>query len=169
IGATINQTGSIIIEVEKVGQETMLAQIVKMVSDAQRSKAPIQRLADQIAAYFVPAVMTVALVTFIAWSIWGPEPAMAYGFINAVAVLIVACPCALGLATPMSIMVGVRSEEHTSELQSQSNLVCCLLLDKKNRGSNLKDFAAVAFESAGADGYVCHRVTAARLPVWRHF
>src|SRR5205085_12358410 len=83
-------------------------------------------------AYFVPAVMTVALVTFIAWSIWGPEPAMAYGFINAVAVLIVACPCALGLATPMSIMVGVRSEEHTSELQSQSNLVCCLLLDKKN-------------------------------------
>lgn len=107
IGATINQTGSILIEAEKVGAETMLAQIVKMVSEAQRSKAPIQRLADQIAGYFVPAVMTVAVVTFIVWSIWGPEPAMAYGLINAVAVLIVACPCALGLATPMSIMVGV--------------------------------------------------------------
>jgi len=107
IGATINQTGSIIIEVEKVGAETMLAQIVQMVSEAQRSKAPIQRLADLIAAYFVPAVMAIAALTFIIWSIWGPEPAMAYGLINAVAVLIIACPCALGLATPMSIMVGV--------------------------------------------------------------
>ena len=107
IGATINQTGSIIIEVEKVGQETMLAQIVKMVSDAQRSKAPIQRLADIIAAYFVPTVMATALATFTIWSVWGPVPAMAYGLINAVAVVIIACPCALGLATPMSIMVGV--------------------------------------------------------------
>jgi Cu+-exporting ATPase len=107
IGATINQTGSIIIEVEKVGAETMLAQIVQMVSEAQRSKAPIQRLADLIAAYFVPAVIAIAALTFIIWSIWGPEPAMAYGLINAVAVLIIACPCALGLATPMSIMVGV--------------------------------------------------------------
>lgn len=107
IGATINQTGSVIIEVEKVGQETMLAQIVKMVSDAQRSKAPIQRLADIIAAYFVPTVMATAVATFTIWSVWGPVPAMAYGLINAVAVLIIACPCALGLATPMSIMVGV--------------------------------------------------------------
>jgi Cu+-exporting ATPase len=107
IGATINQTGGIIIEVQKVGAETMLAQIVQMVSEAQRSKAPIQRLADLIAAYFVPAVIAIAALTFIIWSIWGPEPAMAYGLINAVAVLIIACPCALGLATPMSIMVGV--------------------------------------------------------------
>jgi Cu+-exporting ATPase len=107
IGATINQSGGIVIEAEKVGQETMLAQIVQMVAEAQRSRAPIQRLADQVAAYFVPAVIVVAIVTFIVWSIWGPEPAMAYGMINAVAVLIIACPCALGLATPMSIMVGV--------------------------------------------------------------
>ena len=107
IGATINQTGGVVIEVEKVGAETMLAQIVQMVSEAQRSKAPIQRLADLIAAYFVPAVMAIALITFAVWSLWGPEPAMAYGLINAVAVLIIACPCALGLATPMSIMVGV--------------------------------------------------------------
>jgi len=107
IGATINQTGGLIIEVEKVGAETMLAQIVQMVADAQRSNAPIQRLADVIAAYFVPAVMAIAVLTFFVWSIWGPEPAMAYGLINAVAVLIIACPCALGLATPMSIMVGV--------------------------------------------------------------
>jgi Cu+-exporting ATPase len=107
IGATINQTGGIIIEVQKVGAETMLAQIVQMVSEAQRSKAPIQRLADMIAAYFVPTVMAIALMTFAVWALWGPEPAMAYGLINAVAVLIIACPCALGLATPMSIMVGV--------------------------------------------------------------
>ncbi|MBI1320223.1 MAG: heavy metal translocating P-type ATPase [Candidatus Hydrogenedens sp.] len=107
IGATINQTGSLVMEVQKVGRETMLAQIVQMVSEAQRSKAPIQRLADVIAAYFVPAVMAIAVLSFIVWSIWGPEPAMAYGLINAVAVLIIACPCALGLATPMSIMVGV--------------------------------------------------------------
>lgn len=107
IGATINQTGGIIIEVEKVGADTMLAQIVQMVSEAQRSKAPIQRLADIIAAYFVPAVMAISIATFAVWALWGPEPAMAYGLINAVTVLIIACPCALGLATPMSIMVGV--------------------------------------------------------------
>lgn len=107
IGSTINQTGSIVIKAEKIGKDTMLAQIVQMVSDAQRSKAPIQRLADQIAAFFVPTVMAIAAVTFVVWSIWGPPPAMAYGLINAVAVLIIACPCALGLATPMSIMVGV--------------------------------------------------------------
>jgi len=107
IGATINQTGSIIVQVEKVGQETMLAQIVKLVSDAQRSKAPIQRLADIVAAYFVPTVAIIAVATFVVWSLWGPAPAMAYGLINAVAVLIIACPCALGLATPMSVMVGV--------------------------------------------------------------
>jgi len=105
IGATINQTGSFIMRAERVGSETLLAQIVQMVADAQRSRAPIQRLADVVASYFVPIVIAIAVVTFLVWSIWGPEPGMAYGLVNAVAVLIIACPCALGLATPMSIMV----------------------------------------------------------------
>src|SRR5258708_4106926 len=90
---------------ERVGAETLLAQIVQMVADAQRSRAPIQKLADVGSGYFVPAVMAIAVITFIVWSIWGPEPRMAHGLVNAVAVLIIACPCALGLATPMSIMV----------------------------------------------------------------
>ncbi len=107
IGATINQTGALVMEAEKVGSDTMLAQIVRMVSEAQRSRAPIQKLADLAAGYFVPAVVGVAIVTFIVWSVWGPAPAMAYALVNAVAVLIIACPCALGLATPMSVMVGV--------------------------------------------------------------
>ncbi|MDQ7781859.1 MAG: copper-translocating P-type ATPase [Desulfomonilaceae bacterium] len=105
IGATVNSTGSLIIKAERVGSETLLAQIVRMVSEAQRSRAPIQKLADVVAAYFVPTVVATALLTFIIWSIVGPEPRMAYALINAVAVLIIACPCALGLATPMSIMV----------------------------------------------------------------
>lgn len=105
IGATVNGTGSLIMRAEKVGAETLLAQIVKMVSEAQRSRAPIQKLADVVAGWFVPAVMLSAIATFIIWSIFGPEPRMAHALINAVAVLIIACPCALGLATPMSIMV----------------------------------------------------------------
>ncbi|NCF82710.1 MAG: cadmium-translocating P-type ATPase [Proteobacteria bacterium] len=104
VGATVNGTGSLVIEAERVGADTMLAQIVQMVSQAQRSRAPIQKLADVVAGYFVPAVMAVAVVTFIVWALIGPAPAMAYAVINAVAVLIIACPCALGLATPMSIM-----------------------------------------------------------------
>ena len=105
IGATVNGNGSLIIRAEKVGAETVLAQIVKMVSEAQRSRAPIQKMADVAAGWFVPAVILSAIVTFIIWSIFGPEPRMAHALINAVAVLIIACPCALGLATPMSIMV----------------------------------------------------------------
>ena len=105
IGATINGTGSLVMEAERVSAETLLAQIVRMVAEAQRSRAPIQKLADVVAGYFVPAVVGVAVITFVVWGIWGPEPAMAYALINAVAVLIIACPCALGLATPMSIMV----------------------------------------------------------------
>jgi Cu+-exporting ATPase len=105
IGATINGTGSLVMEAERVGADTLLAQIVRMVAEAQRSRAPIQRLADVVAGYFVPAVVVVAVLTFIVWALVGPEPAMAYALINAVAVLIIACPCALGLATPMSIMV----------------------------------------------------------------
>jgi Cu+-exporting ATPase len=107
IGATVNGTGSFVMRAERVGSDTLLAQIVRMVSDAQRSRAPIQRLADQVATYFVPAVLLVSVLTFVTWATLGPEPRYAYALINAVAVLIIACPCALGLATPMSIMVGV--------------------------------------------------------------
>ena len=105
IGSTINGTGMLVMVAEKVGAETLLARIVRMVSDAQRSRAPIQKLADQVSGYFVPAVMLIAVGTFVVWALVGPEPALAHGLINAVAVLIIACPCALGLATPMSIMV----------------------------------------------------------------
>ena len=105
IGATVNGTGSLVMEAERVGADTLLARIVAMVAEAQRSRAPIQRLADAVAAWFVPVVAAIAAVTFAVWALYGPEPAMAYGLVNAVAVLIIACPCALGLATPMSIMV----------------------------------------------------------------
>ncbi|MDO8412164.1 MAG: heavy metal translocating P-type ATPase [Gallionellaceae bacterium] len=106
IGATVNGTGSLLMRAERVGRDTLLSQIVKMVSEAQRSRAPIQRLADVTAGYFVPAVVGIALITLAVWGIWGPEPRLAHAIVNAVAVLIIACPCALGLATPMSIMVG---------------------------------------------------------------
>jgi len=107
IGGTINQTGSFIMQAQRVGQETMLAQIVKMVAEAQRSHAPIQRLADVVSGWFVPAVILIAVIAFIVWLVYGPSPAFTYALIAAVSVLIIACPCALGLATPMSIMVGV--------------------------------------------------------------
>jgi Cu+-exporting ATPase len=107
IGGTINGTGSFVMRADKVGRDTMLAQIVQMVAQAQRSRAPIQRLADQVSGWFVPLVITIALLAFAAWSLWGPEPRFAYALVAAVSVLIIACPCALGLATPMSIMVGV--------------------------------------------------------------
>ncbi len=107
IGGTLNQTGTFVMRAERVGRDTVLARIVQMVAAAQRSRAPIQRLADQVAGWFVPAVILVALIAFAAWSIWGPEPRFAFGLVAAVSVLIIACPCALGLATPMSIMVGV--------------------------------------------------------------
>jgi Cu+-exporting ATPase len=107
IGGTVNGTGSLVMRAERVGSQTMLAQIVKMVAQAQRSRAPIQRLADKVAAYFVPAVLAAARLTFLAWATLGPEPRFAYALINSIAVLIIACPCALGLATPMSVMVAV--------------------------------------------------------------
>ncbi len=107
VGATVNQTGSFVMRAERIGSETLLAQIVQMVAEAQRSQAPIQKLADTVSGYFVPAVIGIAVITFVVWSIVGPAPAMAYALVNAVSVLIIACPCALGLATPMSIMVGV--------------------------------------------------------------
>ncbi|HVT60690.1 MAG TPA: copper-translocating P-type ATPase [Thermoanaerobaculia bacterium] len=105
IGATVNGTGSLVMRAERVGANTLLAQIVQMVAEAQRSRAPIQKLADVVAVYFVPAIVVIAVVTFIVWALVGPEPRMAHAIVNAVAVLIIACPCALGLATPMSIMV----------------------------------------------------------------
>lgn len=106
IGGTVNQTGGFIMRATGVGKNTMLAKIVQMVAEAQRSRAPIQRLADRVAGWFVPAVVVIAVGTFVAWAIWGPPPALAYALVNAIAVLIIACPCALGLATPMSIMTG---------------------------------------------------------------
>jgi len=107
VGSTINSTGTFVMRAERVGKETLLAQIVRLVNVAQRSRAPIQRYADVVSSYFVPAVLVAAIATFIVWALWGPQPRMVYALVNAVAVLIIACPCALGLATPMSIMVGV--------------------------------------------------------------
>ncbi len=116
IGATVNGNGSLVMRAERVGSETLLAQIVQMVSQAQRTRAPIQRLADKVAGWFVPAVIAIAVVTFIAWVSFGPEPRFAHAIVNAVAVLIIACPCALGLATPMAIMVGTGRGAHAGVL-----------------------------------------------------
>jgi Cu+-exporting ATPase len=116
IGGTVNQTGSFVMRAEKLGSETLLAQMVRMVAEAQRSRAPIQSLADKVASYFVPAVVVVAAMTFLAWGLWGPQPRMAHALVNAVAVLIIACPCALGLATPMAIMVGAGRGAHAGVL-----------------------------------------------------
>jgi Cu+-exporting ATPase len=133
---TINQTGGFVMRAEKVGADTLLSQIVHMVAAAQRSRAPIQRMADQVAGYFVPVVILVAVVTFIAWLVWGPSPAFSYALITAVAVLIIACPCALGLATPMSIMVGVgRGARHgvlirDAEALERMEKVDTLVVDK---------------------------------------
>ncbi|HEY4053070.1 MAG TPA: copper-translocating P-type ATPase, partial [Terriglobales bacterium] len=116
IGATVNASGSFIMRAERVGSETMLAQIVRMVGQAQRSRAPIQKLADKVAGWFVPGVIAIAVLTFIAWAVFGPEPRLAHAIVNAVAVLIIACPCALGLATPMAIMVGTGRGAHAGVL-----------------------------------------------------
>ena len=107
IGGTLNQSGAFVMRADKIGRDTVLAQIVQMVAQAQRSRAPIQRLADQVSGWFVPLVIAVAALAFVAWALWGPEPRLAYGLLAAISVMIIACPCALGLATPMSIMVGV--------------------------------------------------------------
>ena len=136
IGGTLNQSGSLVIEADRVGRDTMLARIVALVAEAQRSRAPIQRLADAVAGWFVPAVIVIALLAFAAWAIWGPEPRYTYALIAAVAVLIIACPCALGLATPMSIMVGVgRGAEagvliKNAEALERLELVDTLVVDK---------------------------------------
>jgi Cu+-exporting ATPase len=132
-GGTVNGTGTFVMQAERVGADTLLAQIVRMVSEAQRSRAPIQRLADTVSGWFVPLVVAVAVITFVVWALYGPEPRLVYALVNAVAVLIIACPCALGLATPMSIMVGtgrgaeagvlVRNAEALEVLESVTTLV----------------------------------------------
>jgi Cu+-exporting ATPase len=123
VGATVNQTGSFLMRAERIRSETLLAQIVEMVAEAQRSRAPIQKLADTVSGYFVPAVISIAVITFVVWSIIGPAPAMAYALVNAVSVLIIACPCALGLATPMSIMVGVGRAAHAGILVKNAEAI----------------------------------------------
>ena len=134
IGATVNGTGSLVMQAERVGTDTLLAQIVRMVSEAQRSRAPIQKLVDVVSGYFVPAVVAIAMLAFAVWWLWGPEPRLAHAIINAVAVLIIACPCALGLATPMSIMVGtgrgatlgvlIKNAEALETMEKVDTLVC---------------------------------------------
>ena len=166
IGGTINQTGGLVMRAEKIGRDTMLARIVQMVADAQRSRAPIQRLADTVSGWFVPVVIAVAAIAFIVWSLVGPSPAMGYGLIAAVAVLIIACPCALGLATPMSIMVGVgRGAQAGILIKNAESLermekVDTLVVDKTGTLTEGKP-AVVAIETAeGFDGQEVLRLAA---------
>jgi heavy metal translocating P-type ATPase len=165
IGATMNQSGGFVMRADKVGRETMLAQIVQMVAQAQRSRAPIQRLADQASGWFVPAVIVVALLTFIAWGIWGPEPRFSYALIAAVSVLIIACPCALGLATPMSIMVGVGRGAQTgvliksAEALERLEKVDTIVIDKTGTLTEGKP-SVVAIKTTGLDEAELLRLTA---------
>ena len=157
IGGTINQSGALIIEAERVGRDTMLARIVALVSEAQRSRAPIQRLADAVAGWFVPAVILTAIIAFCAWMIWGPEPRFSYALIAAVAVLIIACPCALGLATPMSIMVGVgRGAENgvlikNAEALERLEKVDTLVVDKTGTLTEGRPAVTAVVPAAGFD------------------
>jgi Cu+-exporting ATPase len=157
IGGTLNASGSFIMTAEKVGRDTMLARIVQMVADAQRSRAPIQRLADQVSGWFVPLVIAVAVVAFIAWSVWGPEPSAAYGLVAAVAVLIIACPCALGLATPMSIMVGIGRGAQAgvliknAEALERFEKVDTLVIDKTGTLTEGKPAVTAILPAAGFD------------------
>ncbi len=156
IGATLNGTGSMVMRTERVGSGTLLAQIVRMVGEAQRSRAPIQKLADVVAGYFVPAVVVAAVITFIVWSVFGPQPRMAHGIVNAVAVLIIACPCALGLATPMSIMVATGKGAafgvlfKNAEAIEVMRKVDTLVVDKTGTLTEGKP-KVVAIETAGGD------------------
>jgi heavy metal translocating P-type ATPase len=157
IGGTLNATGSFIMRAEKVGRDTMLSRIVQMVAAAQRSRAPIQRLADQVSAWFVPAVILIALVAFAAWSIFGPQPRFAFGLVAAVTVLIIACPCALGLATPMSIMVGVgRGAEvgvliKNAEALERMEKIDTLVIDKTGTLTEGKPKVTAVVAAAGFD------------------
>ena len=157
---TLNQTGGFVMRAEKVGADTLLSQIVHMVAAAQRSRAPIQRMADQVAGWFVPVVILVAVLTFVAWLVWGPSPAFSYALITAVAVLIIACPCALGLATPMSIMVGVgKGAQHgvlirDAEALERMEKVDTLVLDKTG---TLTEGRPKVVHIEAADGFTSRR------------
>jgi len=157
IGATVNGTGSLVMRAERVGGETLLAQIVRMVSQAQRSRAPIQRLADRVAGWFVPAVIAIAMLTFATWSFFGPEPRPAHALVNAVAVLIIACPCALGLATPIAIMVGTGRGAQAGVLIKNAEAlelmekVDTLVIDKTGTLTDGKPRVASVIATAGRD------------------
>ena len=166
IGGTMNQSGGFVMRADKVGRDTVLAQIVQMVAQAQRSRAPIQRLADQVSGWFVPAVILAALLAFVAWSIWGPEPRFTYGLIAAVSVLIIACPCALGLATPMSIMVGVGRGAQSgvliknAEALERMEKVDTLVVDKTGTLTEGKPSVVAIKTAAGIDEDELLRLTA---------
>lgn len=157
IAGTLNQSGSFVMRADKVGRDTLLSQIVKMVAEAQRSRAPIQRLADQVSGWFVPAVIAAALIAFGAWAVFGPEPRMAFGLVAAVSVLIIACPCALGLATPMSIMVGVgRGAEagvliKNAEALERMEKIDTLVVDKTGTLTEGKPKVVAIIPAAGFD------------------
>ena len=166
IGGTMNQSGAFIMRADKVGRDTVLAQIVQMVATAQRSRAPIQRLADQVSGWFVPMVIGVAVLAFVAWSLWGPEPRFTYGLIAAVSVLIIACPCALGLATPMSIMVGVGRGAQSgvliknAEALERMEKVDTLVVDKTGTLTEGKPSVVAIRTTAGIDEAELLRLTA---------
>jgi len=166
IAGTLNQSGGFVMRAEKVGRDTLLSQIVQMVADAQRSRAPIQRLADQVAGWFVPAVIAVALIAFGVWSYVGPEPRMAFGLVAAVSVLIIACPCALGLATPMSIMVGVGRGAQAGVLIKNADAlermekVDTLVVDKTGTLTEGKPKVTAIIAAAGFDGNEILRLAA---------
>jgi Cu+-exporting ATPase len=155
VGGTINGSGGLVMRTEKVGPDTLLAQIVRMVSEAQRTRAPVERLVNRVAGYFTPAVLAVAVLTFVVWGVWGPAPSWAHGLVNAVAVLIIACPCALGLATPMAVMVGTgRGAEsgvlfRDAEALEVLGKVNTLLVDKTGTLTEGKPRLAVAEPAAG--------------------
>jgi Cu+-exporting ATPase len=157
IGGTLNTTGGFIMRAEKVGRDTMLSQIVQMVAAAQRSRAPIQRLADRVSGWFVPAVIVIAIAAFVAWSIFGPEPRYVFGLVAAVSVLIIACPCALGLATPMSIMVGVGRGAQAgvliknAEALERMERIDTLVIDKTGTLTEGKPKVTTVIPAAGLD------------------
>jgi Cu+-exporting ATPase len=173
IGGTINQSGAVVMRADKVGRDTMLSQIVEMVAQAQRSRAPIQRLADQVSGWFVPLVIAVAVIAFIAWAAFGPEPRYAFGLIAAVSVLIIACPCALGLATPMSIMVGVGRGAQSgiliknAEALERFEKIDTLVIDKTGTLTEGKP-KVVAFRPDGVDERELLRLAASLEKLSKH-
>ncbi len=173
-GGTVNGTGTFIMRADRVGRDTLLAQVVRMVSEAQRSRAPIQRLADAVSSWFVPTVIAVALITFVVWSVYGPEPRLAYALLNAVAVLIIACPCALGLATPMSIMVGTgRGAEagvliRSAEALETMEKVTTIVVDKTGTLTEGKPRLVTVEPIGGFDANVLLRLAASLEHVSEH-